>query len=214
MAVAGGSRGPRPLRRGHTATTSPNATSATSRATLSQRILRHTPSGPIAAASAARGAFAPCYLPPPPSNAGELLMASPEPLYDLVLLLDTSAPEDQRKKVLADTEAAISSAGSIVSDHDWGTRALAYEIRHRTDAEYHLLQFHGPATLLANLQRSLRIADGVLRFRIVKLAPGTPAPTELPRAEAPAAAPAPAAERPPAPAPEAAEAEAEAPSAA
>ena len=101
-----------------------------------------------------------------------------------------------------------------MSDHDWGTRALAYEIRHRTDAEYHLLQFHGPATLLANLQRSLRIADGVLRFRIVKLAPGTPAPTELPRAEAPAAAPAPAAERPPAPAPEAAEAEAEAPSAA
>jgi len=141
-------------------------------------------------------------------------MASPEPLYDLVLLLDTSAPEDQRKKVLSDVESAISSSGTIVSDHDWGTRALAYEIRHRTDAEYHLLQFHGPATLLANLQRSLRIADGVLRFRIVKLAPGTPAPTELPRAEAPAAAPAPAAERPPAPPPEAAEAEAEAPSAA
>ena len=141
-------------------------------------------------------------------------MASPEPLYDLVLLLDTSAPEDQRKKVRTDVESAISSAGTIVNDVDWGTRALAYEIRHRTDAEYHLLQFHGPATLLANLQRSLRIADGVLRFRIVKLAPGTPAPTELPRAEAPAAAPAPAAERPPAPAPEAAEAEAEAPSAA
>ena len=115
-------------------------------------------------------------------------MAAPEPLYDLVLLLDTSAPEDQRKKVLADVEAAISSAGTIVSDHDWGTRALAYEIRHRTDAEYHLLQFHGPPALLANLQRTLRIADGVVRFRIIKLAPGTPAPTELPRAEAPAAA--------------------------
>ena len=132
---------------------------------------------------------------------GEPLMAAPEPLYDLVLMLDTSAPEDQRKKVLADTEAAISSGGSIVSDHDWGTRALAYEIRHRTDAEYHLLQFHGSPELLANLQRTLRIADGVLRFRIVKLAPGTPAPTELPRAEAPAAAPAPSAERPPPPRP-------------
>ena len=100
-------------------------------------------------------------------------------------MLDTSAPEDQRKKVLADTEAAISSGGAIVSDHDWGTRALAYEIRHRTDAEYHLLQFHGSPELLANLQRTLRIADGVVRFRIIKLAPGTPAPTELPRAEAP-----------------------------
>ena len=75
-------------------------------------------------------------------------MAAPEPLYDLVLLLDTSAPEDQRKKVLTDVESAISTAGTIVNDVDWGTRALAYEIRHRTDAEYHLLQFHGPPVLL------------------------------------------------------------------
>jgi small subunit ribosomal protein S6 len=127
-------------------------------------------------------------------------MAAPEPLYDLMLLLDTSAPEEQRKKVLSDVEAAISASGSIVGDHDWGTRALAYEIRHRTDAEYHLLQFHGPAELLANLQRTLRITDGVVRFRIIKLAPGTPAPTDPPRAERPAEAPAapaePAAEAP------------------
>ena len=44
----GGSRGARPPRRGHATTTSASATSAASRATLSQRILRHTPSGPIA----------------------------------------------------------------------------------------------------------------------------------------------------------------------
>ena len=146
-------------------------------------------------------------------------MAAPEPLYDLVLLLDTSAPEDQRKKVLGDVESAIATSGTIVNDVDWGTRALAYEIRHRTDAEYHLLQFHGPPVLLANLQRMLRIADGVVRFRIIKLAPGTPAPTELPRAEAPSAppapAPAPAAPAPAAPAAaEPAEEPAEAPSAA
>jgi small subunit ribosomal protein S6 len=110
-------------------------------------------------------------------------MAAPAPLYDLMLLLDTSAPEEQRKKVLSDVESAISSSGTIVSDHDWGTRPLAFEIRHRTDAEYHLLQFHGPAELLANLQRTLRITDGVVRFRLIKLAPGTPAPPEPPRPE-------------------------------
>jgi small subunit ribosomal protein S6 len=109
-------------------------------------------------------------------------MAAPDPLYDLMLLLDTSAPEEQRKKVLSDVEAMVSSSGTIVGNHDWGTRALAYEIGHRGDAEYHLLQFHGPAELLANLHRTLRITDGVVRFRIIKLAPGTPAPPE-PRAE-------------------------------
>jgi small subunit ribosomal protein S6 len=114
-------------------------------------------------------------------------MAAPAPLYDLMLLLDTTVPDEQRKKVLSDVESMVSSTGEIVGSHDWGTRALAFEIRHRTDAEYHLLQFHGPAELLANLQRTLRITDGVVRFRIIKLAPGTPAPPE-PRPERPEAA--------------------------
>ena len=123
-------------------------------------------------------------------------MAAPAPLYDLMLLLDTSAPEEQRKKILTDVESIVSSSGTVVGNHDWGTRALAYEIRHRGDAEYHLLQFHGPAELLANLHRTLRITDGVVRFRIIKLAPGTPAPPdsrperppEAPPVEAPSAA--------------------------
>jgi small subunit ribosomal protein S6 len=123
-------------------------------------------------------------------------MAAPAPLYDLMLLLDTAAPDEQRKKILSDVEALVSASGEIVGTHDWGTRALAYEIRHKADAEYHLMQFHGPAELLANLQRTLRITDGVVRFRIIKLAPGTPAPQEPrpERAEPPAAVePAPAA---------------------
>ena len=53
---------------------------------------------------------------------------------------------------------------------------MAYEIRHKTDTEYHLLQFHGTREVLETLQRTLKIADGVMRFRVIKLAPGTPAP--------------------------------------
>lgn len=120
-------------------------------------------------------------------------MAAPAPLYDLVLMLDPAAPDDQRTKILSDAEAMISGAGEIVNRQDWGTRTMIYEIRHKTDAEYHLLQFHGPAELLTNLHRTLRITDGVIRFRIIKLAPGTP-PAPEPRAapvaeaEAPSAA--------------------------
>jgi small subunit ribosomal protein S6 len=123
-------------------------------------------------------------------------MAAPAPLYDLMLMLDPAAPDDQRKRVLDGVEKAISSAGEVVGNHDWGTRTMAYEIRHKAEAEYHLIQFHGPATLLAELQRTLRITDGVTRFRIVKLAPGTPPPPAPPRAEAPAEAPAAPAEAP------------------
>ncbi len=118
-------------------------------------------------------------------------MAAPAPLYDLILMLDPAAPDEQRQQVLANVEKAVTSAGEIVGKHDWGTRTMAYEIRHMAESEYHLLQFHGPATLLSELQRSLRISDGVVRFRIVKLAAGTPAPVDPPRGDAPAEASAP-----------------------
>jgi small subunit ribosomal protein S6 len=121
-------------------------------------------------------------------------MAAPDPTYDLTVLLDTAAPEDPRAKVLADVEKMISGGGTVVSKHDWGPRTMAYEIRHKADAEYHLIQFHGTRELLANLQRTLRITDGVMRFRIIKLEPGTPEPPAKPESvSAPAAeAPAPA----------------------
>ena len=108
---------------------------------------------------------------------GELDMAAAKPTYDLMVLLDTGAPDEQRAKILADAERLITSnGGEITSKHDWGVRALAFEIRHKTDAEYHLLQFHGVRETLEALQRMLRITDGVVRFRIIKLKPGTPAP--------------------------------------
>ena len=103
-------------------------------------------------------------------------------LYDLMLLLDPGAPDDRRAKIVSDAEAAIGSDGTLVTKHDWGRRTMAYEIDHQADAEYHLLQFHGSPALLERLQRTLGVADGVIRFRIIKLAPGTPDPPHV-RAE-------------------------------
>lgn len=102
-------------------------------------------------------------------------MTLPAPTYDLVLLLDPQAEEDVRTKILADTRDAIAAAGEVVREDDWGDRALAYPIERHSDAEYHLLQFHARTPeLLGELDRTLRITDGILRFRIVKLKPGTP----------------------------------------
>ena len=109
------------------------------------------------------------------------------PVYDLMLLLDTAATDEQRAKILADTEAAIVAEGTLVGKHDWGARALAYEIRHKGDAEYHLFQFNATPALLERLHRTLRLTDGIVRFRIIKLAPGTPDPPAV-RPEPPRAA--------------------------
>jgi len=106
-------------------------------------------------------------------------MAKPAPLYDLMLLLATSVEDDRRAKILADVEQSITDGGGAIElKQAWGTRALAYEIAHTPDAEYHLLQFSGPPALVEALGYNLKITDGVLRHRIIKVLPGTPAAPE------------------------------------
>jgi small subunit ribosomal protein S6 len=110
-------------------------------------------------------------------------MAKPAPLYDLMLLLSTEVEDDERAKILADVESAIAAAGgSVERNDDWGRRTMTFEIDHKPEAAYRLLQFTGPSSLLDSLSHSLRIDDGVLRFRIIKVRPGTPPAPEPPAA--------------------------------
>jgi small subunit ribosomal protein S6 len=101
------------------------------------------------------------------------------PLYDLMLMLDSNAPDERRAEIASSVQTAIERGGTLVGAHDWGMRRIAYEIDHRTDAEYRLYQFETPEgnhELLDQLDHTLKITDGVLRFRIIRLKPGSPPP--------------------------------------
>jgi len=106
-------------------------------------------------------------------------MAQLPPIYDLMVLLSTSAEDDRRARILADVEQTIADrGGSVELKQEWGVRRLAFEIAHTPDAEYHLLQFSGPPALVETLAYNLKITDGVVRHRIIKVTPGTPPPPE------------------------------------
>jgi small subunit ribosomal protein S6 len=137
-------------------------------------------------------------------------MTLPAPTYDLVLMIDPQAEEATRAKIVADARKAIEAQGELLRHDEWGDRAMAYPIDHKTNAEYHLLQFHTTPELLSTLNRTLRITDELIRFRVIKLAPGTPDAPDMPaasgagvapRTEAEPAAETPAAEVPAAEAP-------------
>ncbi len=117
-------------------------------------------------------------------------MATETPTYDLMLLLDPATEDDRRAKILADTRDLLVRDGKIVSSHDWGVRPTAYEIDKKSSSEYHLIQFNGDRELLAQVERVLRITDGVQRFRIIKGAVNAPKPPDLTVSATPAAAPA------------------------
>jgi len=95
--------------------------------------------------------------------------------YELVLMLDPEIPEDRRDQIASEARGRIESGGSLKQDTAWGMRKLAYEIRQRTEADYRLFRFETAGELLGELNHNLRIADGVLRFRIFKVDPRSPA---------------------------------------
>jgi small subunit ribosomal protein S6 len=104
-----------------------------------------------------------------------ILLAKPAPEYELVLMLDPESPEDRREQIAGDARQRIEAAGSIKQDAAWGMRKMAYEIRQRTEADYRFFRFENGGSLLDELNHNLRIADGVLRFRIFKVDPASPA---------------------------------------
>ncbi len=113
-------------------------------------------------------------------------MTLPAPIYDLTLIIDPRAEDDVRAKIVADARAAIEAQGELLRHDEWGERAFTYPIDRKPNGEYHLMQFHAPQSeLLEHLDRTLRITDGLMRFRIIKLKPGVP---DAPDMRSPAAA--------------------------
>lgn len=109
--------------------------------------------------------------------------------YDLMIMLDPTAPEERQEEILGNVRSMVESSGSILSEHDWGTRRMAYEIDHRPDAVYRLFQIEAAPDLLDQLRHNLKITDGVLRARIIRLKAGAPPPPVPPPARPDAARP-------------------------
>ncbi len=125
-------------------------------------------------------------------------------------MLDPGQDAPARDAVANEAKGKIEADGTLKHENAWGLRKLAYEIGKSNEADYRWFRFEAQPPLLEQLDHSLKIADGVLRFRIFKVdadtpivvppatsAPGPGASRERPTEAAPAppaAAPEPAAE--------------------
>ncbi len=89
-------------------------------------------------------------------------------------MLDPQLDAPARDALAADARGQIEASGSLKHENSWGLRKMAYEINRRTEADYRWLRFEAPSELLDSLDHNLKIADGVLRFRIFKVDPAAP----------------------------------------
>ena len=108
--------------------------------------------------------------------------------YEILLMLDPDLPDGRQEEIVKRARELVEGAKGKWVRHDvWGRRRLAYEIGHKGEGSYHLLNFDADAETLDELSRVLRITDGVMRHlavrRIEGSAPGPPPPEPEPAAQ-------------------------------
>ena len=95
--------------------------------------------------------------------------------YEILLLLDPELEEGRQGEVIARAREQVEKAGGSWDLHDvWGRRKLAYEIGHKGEGSYHLLQFTCGAETLDEISRVLRIDDAVMRHMATRRIEGSP----------------------------------------
>lgn len=90
-------------------------------------------------------------------------------------MLDPQLDAPARDGLAGDARGQIEASGTLKGENDWGLRKMAYEINRRTECDYRWFRFEAATDLLDSLDHNLKIADGVLRFRIFKVDPDAPA---------------------------------------
>jgi small subunit ribosomal protein S6 len=96
--------------------------------------------------------------------------------YEILLLLDADLDEKRQEEIVTRARELVEKNGGAWDLHDvWGRRKLAYEIAHKGEGSYHLLQFTCDAPTLDEISRVLRIDDGVMRHMAPRRIQGSPA---------------------------------------
>ena len=91
--------------------------------------------------------------------------------YETLLLLSPELTVEGRDSVINAFIAVIErEGGKMLASDPWGMRDLAYPVNKQMRGFYVRFEYAGPSTLVAELERNIRITDGVYKFTTVKLA--------------------------------------------
>jgi small subunit ribosomal protein S6 len=113
--------------------------------------------------------------------------------YEVMIILDAGLEEDSIRATVDRATQVLQAGGGTVGRVDrWGKRRFAYELHHKLEGYYVLVEASAEPAAIAELDRMLSLADDVIRHKAIRLPDkvagrARPAPASAP-AE-PAAAP-------------------------
>ncbi|MGH9282969.1 MAG: 30S ribosomal protein S6 [Acidimicrobiales bacterium] len=90
--------------------------------------------------------------------------------YEVMVILDPGLDEDVLRASIDRATALIAANGGTPGQVDrWGRRRFAYELNHRWEGYYVLIEASAEPAAMAELDRMLSLADEVVRHKVIRL---------------------------------------------
>jgi len=91
--------------------------------------------------------------------------------YALMVIIDGGLEEPDAQAWVRQITSQISAAGGKVHGQPewWGRRRFAYEINKKTEGYYAVMNLVAEGGALDDMERSLRLADDIVRHKLLRL---------------------------------------------
>lgn len=83
--------------------------------------------------------------------------------YEVLYIIDPAQGEEGIAALVEKFKAMVEAEGSVASVDEWGKRRLAYPVNDLPEGYYVLMNFESKPDFPAELERVMKITDGVLR---------------------------------------------------
>jgi small subunit ribosomal protein S6 len=90
--------------------------------------------------------------------------------YEVVFIVNPEADDTEVMRLSEAMQKIVTNQGaSITKTEMMGRRQLAYEINHKRDGVYVLLEVEGTGAEIAELERRMRVNDQILRYMTIRV---------------------------------------------
>ena len=89
--------------------------------------------------------------------------------YEVVFIVDPTADEEVGRLTDSFKQVVTDQGGTVTKAETMGKRQLAYEIDHKKDGTFVLLEIEGSGREIAELERRMRVNDRILRYLTVRV---------------------------------------------
>jgi small subunit ribosomal protein S6 len=90
--------------------------------------------------------------------------------YEVVFIVDPTADDEEVARLTESFKQIVTDqGGTITKEESMGRRQLAYEILHKTEGNFMLLEIEGSGREIAELERRMRVNDRIIRYITVRV---------------------------------------------